>query len=128
LRLLLDTQAFLGWIGGGRPLPRSAALAIASEANDCLVSHVTAWEIAIKLAIGKLRVARSLEEFYLRHLVVNRFGQLPIALGHIARFVELEPHRADPFDRLLAAQALEERLTVVSGDVAFDTYGVKRIW
>lgn len=128
MRVLLDTQAFLGWIGGGDPLSRRAASAIRAETNACLVSHVTAWEIAIKLAIGKLRVARSLEEFYLRHLAANRFEQLAIGLPHIARFVDLEPRRADPFDRLLAAQALEERLTVVSGDTAFDAYGVKRIW
>ena len=128
MRLLLDTQAFLGWIGGGSPLPRRAAAAIGGEANECLVSHVTAWEIAIKLAIGKLRMARSLEDFYLRHVAANRFQQLPITLGHIARFVELEPRRTDPFDRLLAAQAIEERLTVVSGDIAFDAYEVRRIW
>lgn len=128
MRLLLDTQAFLGWIGGGTPVPRKAAAAIGSEANECLVSHVTAWEIAIKLAIGKLKVERSLDDFYLRHVAANRFQQLPIALGHIARFAELEPRRSDPFDRLLAAQALEERLAVVSGDAAFDAYDVKRIW
>jgi PIN domain nuclease of toxin-antitoxin system len=126
--LLLDTQAFLGWIGGGAAVPKGAAHAIASEANECLVSHVTAWEIAIKVAIGKLRFVRDLEDFYLRHLAANRFRQLPIGLEHIGRFVELEPSRGDPFDRLLVAQALGEDLTVVSGDRVFDAYGVRRIW
>lgn len=128
MRLLLDTPAFLGWIGGGRPVPRAAEQAIAGDVNECLVSHVTAWEIGIKVATGKLRFARSLEDFYLRHLAANRFRQLPIGLEHVGRFVELEPVHGDPFDRLLAAQALEEGLAVVSGDRAFDAYGVKRIW
>lgn len=128
VKLLLDTQAFLGWVGSGRPLPKAAAAAIGSEANECLVSHVTAWEIAIKLSIGKLRMGPTLEEFYLRHVAANRFRQLPIALGHIARFAELQARRSDPFDRLLAAQALEERLAIVSGDAVFDAYGVDRVW
>ena len=126
--MLLDTQAFLGWIGSGRPLTKAAAAAIASESNECIVSHVTAWEMAIKLSVGKLRMAPTLEEFYLRHIAANRFQQLPIALGHIARFAEVQARRSDPFDRLLAAQALEERLTIVSGDAVFDSYGVGRVW
>jgi PIN domain nuclease of toxin-antitoxin system len=128
MKLLLDTQAFLGWIGSGRPLTKTAAAAIGSDASDCLVSHVTAWEIAIKLSIGKLRLGPTLEEFYLRHTTANRFQQLPIALGHIARLTGLHARRSDPFDRLLAAQALEERLAIVSGDAVFDAYGVERIW
>ena len=128
MKLLLDTQAFLGWIGTGRPLTKAASAAIGGETSECLVSHVTAWEIAIKVSIGKLRLEPTLEEFYLRHVNVNRFQQLPIALGHIARFAELRARRSDPFDRLLAAQALEERVAIVSGDAVFDGYGVERVW
>jgi PIN domain nuclease of toxin-antitoxin system len=128
VKLLLDTHAFLGWIGSGRPLTKAAVGAIASDASECFVSHVSAWEIAIKLSIGKLRVGPTLEEFYLRHVAANRFRQLPIALGHIARFTELRARRSDPFDRLLAAQALEERVAIVSGDAVFDGYGVERLW
>lgn len=128
MKVLLDTQAFLGWIGAGRPLPGRAAEIISGQANECLVSHVTAWETGIKISIGKLQLVRELEEFYLRHVAVNRFTQLPITLDHIGAAVKFEPRRGDPFDRLLAAQAILERVPIVSGDAVFDRLGVRRIW
>jgi PIN domain nuclease of toxin-antitoxin system len=128
VRLLLDTQAFLLWIDGARRVPARAVRAVSSPGAECYVSHLSAIELAMKAAAGKLRLARPVGELYPAELAANGFRELAIRFVHIARFGELSTRHPDPFDRLLIAQALEEQLAVVSGDRVFDTYGVKRIW
>lgn len=128
MRLLLDTQAFLLWFEGRKGLARAAHEAIASGANECFVSHLAAVELAIKVVSGKLDLGQPIGELYPDELAANGFRELPLRFEHIARFATLPRLRGDPFDRLIAAQALHEGLTVVSGDAAFDAYGVKRIW
>lgn len=128
MRLLLDTQAFLLWIGGSRRVPAAAARAIALPSAECYVSHLSAFEMAMKAGARKLRLSQPIGDLYPEELAANGFRELPIRFAHIARFGTLAPSHPDPFDRLLVAQALEEGLTVVSGDRAFEAYGVKRIW
>jgi len=128
VRLLLDTHAFLWWVGAGRTLSRRARSAIGSRRNECFVSVATAWEIAIKVSLGSLRVEGSLDRFLPDQIAANGFQPLPIDLRHAARVATLPFHHRDPFDRLLVAQALEEELAVVTADPVFAEYGVKRVW
>jgi PIN domain nuclease of toxin-antitoxin system len=128
MRLLLDTHAFLWWVDGGTRLTPKARAAIARAGNECFVSVATAWEIAIKQSIGKLKLQTPLERFMPQQLAINGFGLLGIDLRHATRVATLPFHHRDPFDRLLAAQAIEETLTVVSADAVFGRYGVARIW
>ena len=128
MRLLLDTHAFLWWVGAGRTLSRRARSAIGSGRNECFVSIATAWEIAIKVSLGSLRVEGSLNRFLPDQIAANGFQPLPIDLRHAARVATLPFHHRDPFDRLLVAQALEEELAVVTADPVFAEYGVKRVW
>jgi PIN domain nuclease of toxin-antitoxin system len=128
VRLLLDTHAFLWWVGAGRTLSRRARSAIGSGRNECFVSIATAWEIAIKVSLGSLRVEGSLDRFLPDQIAANGFQPLPIDLRHAARVATLPFHHRDPFDRLLVAQALEEELAVVTADPVFAEYGVKRVW
>ena len=128
MRLLLDTHAFLWWVGAGRTLSRRARSAIGSGRNECFVSIATAWEIAIKVSLGSLRVEGSLDRFLPDQMAANGFQPLPIDLRHAARVATLPFHHRDPFDRLLVAQALEEELAVVTADPVFAEYGVKRVW
>ena len=128
MRLLLDTHAFLWWVGAGRTLSRRARSAIGSGRNECFVSIATAWEIAIKVSLGSLRVEGSLDRFLPDQIAANGFQPLPIDLRHAARVATLPFHHRDPFDRLLVAQALEEELAVVTADPVFAEYGVKRVW
>jgi PIN domain nuclease of toxin-antitoxin system len=128
VRLLLDTHAFLWWVGAGRTLSRRARSAIGSGRNECFVSIATAWEIAIKVSLGSLRVEGSLNRFLPDQIAANGFQPLPIDLRHAARVATLPFHHRDPFDRLLVAQALEEELAVVTADPVFAEYGVKRVW
>jgi PIN domain nuclease of toxin-antitoxin system len=128
MRLLVDTQAFLWWVDDAPALSRRATAAIGNSGNDCLLSLASCWEMAIKLSLGKLRLPSSIERFIPEQLAANRFHQLPIDFRHIARAARLPFHHRDPFDRLLAAQAIETGLTIVSSDPIFRKYGVRRIW
>jgi PIN domain nuclease of toxin-antitoxin system len=84
--------------------------------------------MAIKLSLGKLRLPGAIERFIPEQLAANAFRQLEIEFRHVAKVATLPFHHRDPFDRLLAAQAIEERCAIVSADPIFRKYGVKRIW
>lgn len=128
MRVLLDTHVFLWWIEDAAALSRKAKSAIRNPDNDCLLSLASCWEMAIKSSLGKLRLPNALERFVPEQLAANAFRQLPIELRHVARVSVLPFHHRDPFDRLLAAQALEESCAIVSADRVFRQYGVTRIW
>ena len=128
MRLLLDTQAFLWWVLADARLSRRAARAISDETNDCLISLASVWELAIKVRAGKLQLTQSVAEFVPAELRANGFALLDIRFAHVALVETMPLHHRDPFDRLLAAQALAERLAVVSIDLAFQRYGVETVW
>ena len=128
MRLLLDTHTFLWWVADASELSAKARKAIAQPRNECLVSVASCWEIAIKTSLGKLEISGNVERFFPEQLAANRFRELGIEVRHVARATRLPFHHRDPFDRLLAAQALEEGLTMVSADPVFRRYGVRRVW
>jgi PIN domain nuclease of toxin-antitoxin system len=128
MRVLLDTHAFLWWASDAPSLSGKARRAIGDPNNECLLSLASCWEMAIKIANGKLRLPVRIEKFVPEHLALNGFRQLDIGFRHVSRVANLTRHHRDPFDRLLAAQAIEETLPIVSADAVFQKYGVKRIW
>jgi PIN domain nuclease of toxin-antitoxin system len=128
VRLLLDTHAFLWWVEDDKRLSRRARKAVALAENECLLSLASVWEMAIKVSLGKLRLAAPLEAFLPEQLAKNGFRELPLDFRHVVKVSRLPFHHRDPFDRLLVAQALEEDLAVVSADEAFAAYGVRRVW
>lgn len=119
MRLLLDTHAVLWWLAG-EGLTSQAQDAIADPANFVAVSAVSAWEISIKKALGKLSAPDDLEQ----QVHASGFAPLPISLAHGVAAGQLVRHHEDPFDRMLIAQALAEGLTVVTRDKRFGDYGV----
>ncbi len=127
MRLLLDTHSLLWWVDGGGELSAAQMRAIARPGNQVCVSVASAWEMAIKASLGKLKLALPVADYIVRHLAANRFQLLPITLEHVVRVEALPFHHRDPFDRLLVAQAKEEGLALVSRDAAFARYGVKQI-
>ena len=126
--LLLDTHTFLWWVNDSPRLPKKARAAIATPGETCLVSLASCWEMAIKISLKRLSLPQRLDRFITEQMAANGFQSLAITLADTTRAAGLPFHHRDPFDRLLAAQALEEDLTIVSGDRAFGAYGVKRIW
>jgi PIN domain nuclease of toxin-antitoxin system len=122
--LLLDTHALLWWLFDDQQLGEQARLAIQNQRNRVYVSAVSAWEIAIKCGLGKLQVPSPVSAWLPAALVVNRFSPLPIDVRHALGVEALPRHHADPFDRLLIAQALAEGLMIVTRDAQFTRYGV----
>jgi PIN domain nuclease of toxin-antitoxin system len=125
-RVLLDTHTFLWWCDDSPKLGKKTRAVI----NDATVyvSIASAWELSIKISTGKLTLSLPVETLFRDHVVANGFELLPIALGHVTHVRSLAFHHRDPFDRFLAAQAIQESLEIASADNVFTRYGVKRVW
>ncbi len=128
MNLLLDTHVLLWFFNNDSQLSPTAKALIEAPANQKLVSMASCWEIGIKVGLRKLDLGEPATTFLPRELATNNFDLLGIELAH-ATFVEsLPPHHKDPFDRLLVAQAIIEKLLLVSADAVFDQYGLTRCW
>ena len=120
MRLLLDTHALLWWLADDPALSEPALAAIRTPETEVAVSAASAWEIAIKKALGKLDAPDDL----LAQLEHHRFGCLAITAAHALLAGALPPHHHDPFDRMLVAQARAENLVLVTRDSRLALYGV----
>ncbi|OLB61572.1 MAG: twitching motility protein PilT [Acidobacteria bacterium 13_2_20CM_2_66_4] len=128
MRLLLDTHAALWWMNADKRLSAPARKAIASLENERTLSIAAAWEMAVKSSLGRLKLPLPFGSFLAEHLPQSRIAVIAITIRDLARVEMLPFHHRDPFDRLMAAQALERSLTVVSADPIFEQYGVDRVW
>lgn len=118
MRLLLDTQIYLWYVGGSRKL-RAAARREIDAADQVFVSAASIWEAAIKAAIGKLQA--DVEELEAA-IAASGFTELPVTAKHAAGVASLARHHHDPFDRLLVAQAIHEPLHLLTADVELRSY------
>ena len=128
MQALLDTHALLWWLSDDPALTKAARRMIADTKNLILVSAASAWEIATKVRLGKLPTAGDLAADFAGHLDREGFQMLSIGCDHAIRAGLLPGPHKDPFDRMLIAQAQAENIPVVSKEIVFDTYGVRRIW
>jgi PIN domain nuclease of toxin-antitoxin system len=128
LRLLLDTHAFWWLVHDDRRGSPHVRTLLGRVDHGVACCDVTAWEIAIKSSLGRMAVCERLDAWYDRQLETSGLHRLPITLAAIAAVRDLPWHHKDPFDRLLAATALTDGMTLVSKDAVFDAYGVKRVW
>lgn len=112
--------------------PPSSALppgaAIQGAANQRLLSAATIWELAIKFGQGKITLSMPYPPWMEKAIADLKLDILPITIVYAEHQASLPPHHKDPFDRLLIAQALVDRIAVVSAEPAFDLYGVNRLW
>lgn len=122
MKLLLDTHIFLWFIMGSPHLTEVARSLIEDESNRKFISVASLWEIAIKSSIGKLNLSAPFDQLMPQQLSINGFELLPIELAHLAIVATLPFHHRDPFDRLLIAQAIAEKMPVMSNDLAIDAY------
>lgn len=128
MRLLIDTHALLWFLTDFPKLGSVAKSALMDPANERLLSPITLLEIAIKVGIRKLPLHAPFGTLFPAQLAANQIAILPLEIAHIEPLTSLPPHHKDPFDRLIAATALVEGLTLISADPAFDDYGVNRLW
>jgi PIN domain nuclease of toxin-antitoxin system len=128
LRALLDTHALLWWLSEEPALTRAARKMIAETKNTLIVSAVSGWEIAIKVRLGKLPTASDLAADFPGVMEREGFQLLAISADHGIRAGLLPGPHKDPFDRMLIAQAQAENMPIISDEVSFESYGVRRLW
>ena len=128
MKVLLDTQCWLWMNAAPERLSPSARRVIETTGTDLLLSAASAWEIAIKYALGKLRLPARPADYVPSRLQQTRTVALPITHDHALRSGELPPHHRDPFDRLLIAQAQVERLPFLTADRHLAAYDIEVIW
>lgn len=129
MAFLLDSHTFL-WMVQDSPRLSPAAREVVSKDSDILYfSVVSAWELTIKVALGRLDLKIPVQELFTTiqdRLTVRTLG---VEVKHLDQLLRLpaSTHK-DPFDRMIASQSLAENLPVISADSALDAYGVSRIW
>ncbi len=128
MTFLLDTHALLWANLSPSQLSRTAASILVVPGNTILVSAASAWEIATKVRLGKLPGAEVLEREFLEIPRRTGFVLLPIESAIALRAGRLTAVHGDPFDRMIAAQALALDIPVISKDARLDDFGIRRIW
>ncbi len=119
MKLLLDTHILLWWLNDDEKLSEKLKLLIEQPENDVYVSHISLWEMQIKIMIGRLHADL---DAIVRQLPKNDFLELPSRTAHILTLSRLPMHHQDPFDRMLIAQAISEPLHFVTCDRQITRY------
>jgi PIN domain nuclease of toxin-antitoxin system len=124
MRILLDTQCWLWMAARPAKLSREARSLVESTEHELLFSAASAWEIAIKHALGKLSLPELPVRYVPTRMEILRTSPLPIEHSHALRVAVLPPHHRDPFDRVLVAQAQIENVPILTSDPVFEEYEV----
>ena len=128
MRILIDTQCFLWFLGSTKQLGIKAQEVLADPDNELFLSAASAWEISIKYGIGKLKLPDLPELYIPQKLLNNGITGLPVEFTHVLQVHSLPLIHKDPFDRLLIAQAQAESLTLLTADPILFKYKVAFIW
>jgi len=128
MKYLLDTHCFLWWLASPDRLSAEALGIIGNLDHDILISVASSWEIAIKYALGKLRLPTPPEDYVPSRLHRCGFGTLHIQHTHALRVAALPMHHRDPFDRILIAQSQIDRIPVITVDRRSAAYPVEVVW
>ena len=126
-KFLIDTHTFICLIDDDPKLSSTCKGLIEDSDNEIFISIASLWEMAIKISIGKLKVAgvlqQMIDELYLRNIQI-----LSINPSHVLKVETLPFHHKDPFDRIIVAQCLVENITAISVDEILDEYHVNRVF
>lgn len=128
MRILFDTHVFLWAINDDPRLSERVRKIFVDSGNVVLLSAASIWEIVVKAQAGKLPFPQPAARYLRSQLQKTSVEVLPIQLAHVLRVETLPPHHKDPFDRMLLAQALEEKIPIASADKALRRYTANVIW
>lgn len=128
MRLIIDTQVLIWWTNDVSNISPRVQDIIFDMDNELWLSLASIWEMQIKISLGKLDLSRPLPDIITTQSEENQIKILPIELSHIYTLEQLPLHHRDPFDRLIIAQSLAEKMPIASIDKAFDAYSIERIW
>jgi PIN domain nuclease of toxin-antitoxin system len=126
--VLLDTHVFLWWNDGNPKLSKKVRQIMADPENTLVLSVASAWEIAIKAQLGKLRIPGNAATWVPNRAAHDHMVILPINLAHAVALESLPLHHRDPFDRILIVQSQIEKLPILTHDQAILAYHVEAIW
>jgi PIN domain nuclease of toxin-antitoxin system len=127
MNYLLDTHTVLWCATNSENLSGNARKVLFDPKSRCFVSIVSAWEVAIKLSIGKMSLDGGVSEFY--HIVdENGFIMLPVRRKHLEIIEALPFHHRDPFDRMLVAAAISANMSLITADSNIRLYKVACVW
>ncbi|MEZ4961554.1 MAG: type II toxin-antitoxin system VapC family toxin [Saprospiraceae bacterium] len=127
MQILLDTHTMLWFINGDKQLPANVRELIEDIDNQCFVSIASLWEITIKHSQQKLELDMDFDEMYTL-LSDNDIEIMPITFNHLRTLLPLPYHHRDPFDRMIIAQGISERIKIATKDEFFVSYEVGIIW
>ncbi|WP_342084578.1 type II toxin-antitoxin system VapC family toxin [Dyadobacter sp. OTU695] len=127
MKYILDTHTLIWFLQGNGALSQVAKRIIEETESQKYVSIGSIWEIAIKVSLEKLVLAKTLEDF-LFDLSQTKIAILPIKLSHTIRLSKLEFVHRDPFDRMIIAQSIEENMEVLTQDTKFPAYNIVTHW
>ncbi|MEI6443260.1 MAG: type II toxin-antitoxin system VapC family toxin [Nostocales cyanobacterium ELA583] len=128
MRALLDTHAFIWWVTDDSQLSSIAYSIIADPSNELFLSSASAWEIVIKVRLGKLSLPEPPETYIPSRLRINKFQSLPIQMIHALQVANLPDLHRDPFDRIIIAQSQVEKMSILTVDSQIIQYPVDIIW
>lgn len=128
MKLLLDTHTFLWWFSDRKQLSDHVIDVCMDRTNSLLLSVVSAWEIQIKVGIGKLALAKPLRDIIADELNAQQITLLSVDLRHVLQIANLPMHHKDPFDRMLVAQAVIEKAVIVTRDSEIAKYPLTTPW
>lgn len=128
MRLLLDTSTFLWLINDAPELSDRARDGIVDPGNEVFLSSVSAWEIAVKVALGKLPLPRSADQLVPEERERHGIESLPLDEESTLQLVRLPRLHRDPFDRMLVCQAIVHGLVIVSSDRLITQYPIRTTW
>ena len=130
MKLLLDTHTFLWLVDGNSSLSNKAQTALGDSTNALFLSVASIWELSIKTSRinPQLTLKDPLDQYINKWTAAYQVQVLPIELAHALHVAGLPKHHADPFDRMLIAQADVEAMTLVSADRKFADYSIQLLW
>ena len=128
MRYLLDTHTLIWLLENNPELSDRAQSFILDETNELFVSIASIWEMTIKSSLGKLNLSIPLSDLIAQKLIPSDIQLLPIQLEHLTVLQTLPFYHRDPFDRILIAQAIADRLILLSADKVFKNYDVDCNW
>ena len=128
MRLILDTHVFLWWIIDSPQLSSRVRDVMRNQANELFLSVASAWEIAIKVNLGRLRLPDRPDRVIPGQLMKNAIEPLPVEMSHALHVSRLPAIHRDPFDRIIIAQSILEKMAVVTRDADIAKYKIKTFW
>jgi PIN domain nuclease of toxin-antitoxin system len=128
MNVLLDTHAFLWWVTDDQRLSLMASAIIADGENELFLSVASAWEIVIKMRLGRLRLPKSPAIYLAEQMAGNAIQPLAITMHHAFCLHDLPDIHKDPFDRIIIAQSSSEDIPILTNDGQIRQYDIRTIW